>query len=530
MTLTTMRLFVGAVTMALVGCYEGEMPLGAAPPATVTPTKTLLPLRLVSSTPKLDEPRAPLTGDITFTLSESLVKSSIGNDTVQLSPSVEGAGHTGHSMGPGTVNALSSSLISLIGVSDDMNNPNNPNLADRLLTPGTSVSGVVQAGDDDRTIIFRPNKQLMPGMTYEIALHGLKLTDGRTVSEHMAPLTFTTANTVATRLVNRDSNITSTLKFDGNSHTVSFYPGQFPLGTDITANLAPEAVTKHDTPLATATNFLSNPVSSITYKPVNTLKFYRADVLDGGNAVLANVTFAGAGPNNSWGDNDDLVSSYVENTGNLQKLFIANKASGSPFSTRTITGKDATFDYHDVSVMVYDPLNARTLLKHIRYDWRTANGVSDATKQSKAAPGEVLTPTAGSVADYHDYRYGTNVTNKGRLLARLRLYPPTNTAAFGSTDIVRYCREYSYNTKGQLAKTTDYSFSTAIGNTVLIPSSNIEACPTANGRVLLLYTMTEYDAVTSATAKIISKRPKVAFSAAESPDDVEMLVAYFEPR
>lgn len=527
MTFTTKRLLVGAVAMALTGCYEGEMPLGTAPPAPATPTKTLLPLRLVSSTPKLNEPRAPLTGDITFTLSEGLVKSSIGNDTVQLTPSVAGAGHTGHSMGPGTVNALSSSLISLIGVSDELKNPDCPNLADCLLTPGTSVSGIVQAGDDDRTIIFRPNSQLMPGMTYEIALHGLKLTDGRTVSEHMAPLTFTTANTVATRLVHRDSNITSTMKFDGNSHTVSFYPGQFPLGTDIPANLAPEAVTKHDTPLATATNFISNPVSSITYKPVNTISRFSAAVLDGGSSTIAIATFLGAGANNIWGNSDDLVSSYVENTGNIQKLFISNSASGSPFSERNKTGDRIGFGFslHDVSVMVYDALDARTLLKHIRYDWRNAKGISDATKQSNATPGEVLTPSAGSVADYHDYRYGTNVTNKGRLLARLRVYPPLDTAAFGSTDAVRYCREYSYNSKGQLVKTTDFSYRTPI----LIPSGNIEACPTANERRLLLYTITEYDQTTNTTAKIIAKRMG-GVSTTEGSSDIEMLVAYFEPR
>jgi len=494
---TKQLVLVLAITVA--GCYEGEVDPVASP------------LRLISSTPKQNEPQASLVGDITLTLSESLLAASVSGETVQLIPAVAGAGDTGHSMGAGTMSSMSSSLISLLGT----------DYTDNSMQPGTTIKGLVRPGVNDKTIVFTPIFQLMAGMTYEIALHGLTLKTGRIVSDHFVPLTFTTASTVATRLVNKEANKTSTLKFEADGHTVSLYPGQFPRGTDIPPGLAAEKVTKHDSLLLGATSFIANPVDSLTYVPASTLKTYTANILNGGTKVLASATFDGAGPNNIWGDSDDLISSYTETLGNLQKTFIAPPGASSPFSNLTDTTK---FSPHDTSVMVYDPVNARSLLKHIRFNGKNANALADAQKQANAPAGAVLPPAVGSVLDYHDYRYGAGVTNNGKLLVRLRAYPAPDHAAFSSTDTIRYCREYSYNAKGQLDKVSDYSYSPE----QLIPGA-VETCPAADKRVLLLYTTTEYDSTTAATVKMTTKRPAKP-SATEGPTDIEMYIVYFEPQ
>jgi|GEM_PF-3322645 len=502
---STTRLLIAAIAITFVGCYEGEADAIASP------------LRLISSTPNQNEPQASLVGDITLTLSEPLLAASVSGETVQLIPSVAGAGDTGHSMGPGTMTSMSSSLISLLGT----------DFTDNSMQPGTTIKGFVRPGVDDKTIVFTPNTQLMAGMTYEIALHGLTLKTGRIVSDHFVPLTFTTASTVATRLINKEvqdektmiRGKTSVLKFEADGHTVTLYPGQLPLGTEIPSALVADKITKHDSMLAGATNFIANPVSSLSYVPAGTLKAYTANILNGGTTVLASATFDSAGPNNIWGDSDDFISSYTETLGNLQKTFIAAKGVSWPFSTRT----DATkFKPHDTSVMVYDPVNARSLLKHIRFNGKNANGLAEAQKQANAPAGTVLPPAVGSVLDYHDYRYGTGVTNNGKLLVRLRAYPAANSVAFSSTDTLGYCREYSYNAKGQVVNVLDYSYPSG----QLIPGV-VETCPAADNRRLLLYTLTEYDGTTGATLKMTTKRP-VGPGATEGPTDIEMYIVYFE--
>lgn len=515
-TLPRRRVALIMAAILLSGCYEGAGPVGP-----VKPAASLLPLRLVSSTPIQGEKRAPLFGDITFTLSEDLVASSISSETVQLSPSAAGVGHSGHSLGPGAVNALGGTLISLLG------SDNTANLVDQVITPGATIMGQVRLNNDERTVVFTPNNQLMSGMTYTIALHGIKSKDGRTFNEHFVPLTFTTAKTIATRLVNYEVKLTSILKTEESGHSVSFYPGTFRLGEQIPPALSPTQIAKHDSTLATATNFIVNPVSSITYKPIDTIKRYSANVLEEGKTVaLAN--FSSAGPNNVWGDSDDLVSSYIESSGRLQKVFISDTShfGDASFSGRAVVGQ---FIMHDMSVMLYDAVNKRSLLKHITYTSKNSNAVNDATAQANAATGEVTTPSEGAVLDYHDYIYGKGVTNKGRLLVRLRLKPAPNTRAYSSTDKLTYCREFSYNMLGQLVKLTDYQYGTAMELASLSPSAAYETCPTDSTRRLLLYTINEYDQSTGAMAKLTSKRPSASLNTAETPADGTIMEAFFEP-
>lgn len=513
---TTTALLAGAIAIALSGCYEGEVPgtTTRAPANTATPGNATSTLKLISSNPRQNEPSASLTGDITFTLSESLDPSSVGAETVQLTPAVAEAGHTGHSMGLGTASGLNSSLISLLGPDSNALNIELP------ITPGATVKGFVRPGADDRTIIFTPNNQLMPGMTYEIALHGLKTKNSGTVSDHFVPLTFTTAATVATRLVNKEGTIkTSVLKFEAGGHTVTRYPGEFPPGIEIPTTVVPDRIIKHDFTLPSATNFIANPAESVTYDPINAIKHYSANILNGGSTVLASAVFTDPGPNTNWGDADDLIHTYTETAGNQQKLFLGIQGASWPFSDRGDTTK---LSLHEITVMVYDPINARSLQKHI---WYTPKGLSDAEKQATAAPGVILPPSSGSVSNYHDYRYGTGVTNNGKLLARLRVYASPTGQAFSSTDVVRYCREYSYNEKGQLVKLVDYSYPTP----PLVPGAT-ETCPAANDRRLLFYTLNDYDLTTGATTKVIAKRPTVAKQAEIAATDVEMYIVYFEPR
>ena len=173
-TLPRRRVALIMAAILLSGCYEGAGPVGP-----VKPAASLLPLRLVSSTPIQGEKRAPLFGDITFTLSEDLVASSISSETVQLSPSAAGVGHSGHSLGPGAVNALGGTLISLLG------SDNTANLVDQVITPGATIMGQVRLNNDERTVVFTPNNQLMSGMTYTIALHGV---DTGSMNPMLAPI------------------------------------------------------------------------------------------------------------------------------------------------------------------------------------------------------------------------------------------------------------------------------------------------------------------------------------------------------
>ena len=533
---TTMIALTCAIATLILGCGEGVSGDGTGA------------LAVIAATPSQNSPNATLVGEVSVTVSDALLASSVNNDTVTLTPEKAATGHSGHGAPMPGMSSTNSSLSSIGGADLDM---------DDYLTPSGSVRGTAAldpADKSEKTIIFTPTSPLMPGTKYSLSVHGLKTKAGKSLTDHAIPLTFTTAASVAARMVEVDTvntpprHRTSLLEFNDSlgAHVVKRYSGQFMLGetppdSALTGTIRHNASLIGLTDAASANAYITDKAISISLDKNNLITRYEAKINStgpGNSTVTAVVRAVDKGftgnnvPDMKWGDENDLISEFTITTGKLGKTYealfggeINNPDAKHRFSERDDVSK---FLLDEINVMFYDPADAKTLFKHIRF---SNTGDEAALAQSNAT--QLLSPTATDVKYYHDYRYtATNsVSTRGRLAIRVRAKPSGTSAPYGASDTMTECREVSYfESSSALANMVNvvknYRYS---GTSVLVPNANAITCPVNTNRTLRSYTQNDYN--TNGTLKIITtKKPTGAdIGANNGANDTLTNIIYFEP-